>query len=128
MKLLIDTHILIWWLDGDSRLLERNRRLLRSGDHEVFVSAVTAWEIATKTRLGKLQFDADFIDDFEQRTLALNMVHLSVAIRHAVVGAQLSGQHSDPFDRLLAAQAIVEGLRVLTADPAIKALGAPAIW
>ena len=128
MRLLLDTNALIWWLNDDERMTRRVRRVLDSGQHDVFVSAASAWEIATKVRLGKLKFAAGFLADFDASIRALNFEPLPVTSHHAVVGAQLPGAYGDPFDRMLAGQAAVERLNVVTSDPAIGALGVETLW
>ncbi|MBS0240925.1 MAG: type II toxin-antitoxin system VapC family toxin [Proteobacteria bacterium] len=128
MKLLLDTHVLIWWLADPWRVPERVQDEIIQQASETFVSAASAWEIAVKTRTGKLAFDAAILDDFDNRSRALAFEPLPVTATHAVMGARLPGAHKDPFDRLIAGQAIFEGLTVVTADPAIASLGAKVMW
>ena len=128
MKLLLDTHVLIWIVEDPKRVSVTVTKLVKASASLVFVSAASAWEIAIKTRSGKLKFDPTFLDDFDSRLRALAMEPLLITSAHAVAGGRLQGAPSDPFDRLLAAQAIAEGLTIATIDPAIAALGAAVVW
>jgi PIN domain nuclease of toxin-antitoxin system len=128
MKCLIDTHALIWWWDADERLSKAAREAIAARSNAVFVSAATAWEIATKVRAGRLPsmeqrillYDRDVIDDGFQ--------HLDIRHEHGVRGGMLDGDHRDPFDRLIAAQALIEGMTVITRDPEIGRLGCKVLW
>ena len=124
MRVFIDAHALVWIVRSPGRVLARAARLIKKVASTVLVSAVTAWEITNKVRLGKLEFDARFIDEFETRIRAFAFVPLAVTTVHVVIGARLPGHHKDPFDRLLAGQAIAENFTLITADPALAALGA----
>ena len=128
MRLLIDTHVLIWWTNDLAKLPQHVQDRMVDTTNQVFVSAATAWEIAIKVRSGKLTFDRQFLADFDNRIAALAFTPLPVASSHAVLAGLLTGQHKDPFDRLLAAQAQVEQLAVITRDKAIAALGAQVLW
>lgn len=128
MKLLIDTHVVIWWVTDPDRLSTTVDDLLQSGAADVLVSPVTAFEIARKHGIGKLEFDAAFLAEFDVRIAALGWSELALTNAHAVAAGQLTVSHKDPFDRLIAAQAITEGLTVATLDPAIAALGAKVVW
>lgn len=128
MKLLVDTHVVIWWVTDPDRLSTTVDDLLQSGSADVFVSPVTAFEIARKHGIGKLTFDASFLAEFDARIANLGWSELALTNAHAVAAGRLTGGHKDPFDRLIAAQAITEGLTVATLDPAIAALGAKVVW
>ena len=128
MKLLIDTHVVIWWVTDPDRLSPTVDELLQAATVEVFVSPVTAFEIARKHGIGKLTFDASFLAKFDARIAELGWSELALTNAHAVAAGQLAGSHKDPFDRLIAAQAITEGLTVATLDPTIAALGAKVVW
>ena len=128
MKLLIDTHVVIWWVTDPDRLSPTVDELLQAGTVEVFVSPVTAFEIARKHGIGILTFDASFLAKFDARIAELGWSELALTNAHAVAAGQLAGSHKDPFDRLIAAQAITEGLTVATLDPTIAALGAKVVW
>lgn len=128
MKLLLDTHVLIWWLKHAERIRPQIRTLIAADTTEVFISAVTAWEIAYKVRLGKLAFEAAFLEYFRDSVVDLAFVPLEVSHAHAVMGAQLAGDHRDPFDRLLAGQASCDGLNLVSADEKFKLLGIEPLW
>lgn len=128
MQYLIDTHILIWWVSDLDQISKRIQSLMRSDENQVFVSAVTPWEIAMKVQASKLAFDKAFLDDFDASLHSLAFTPLPVTSAHAVAAARLKGRHKDPFDRLLVAQAMTEQLTVITADPHIAALGAHTVW
>jgi PIN domain nuclease of toxin-antitoxin system len=128
MASLLDTHALIWWLEGDVRVSQRLREHLSSPDEDVFVSAASAWEIATKTRLGKLSAPKALLADFAGAVETLGFLPLPIGLRHGQEAGQLPGAHRDPFDRMLAAQSRVERLTLVSADPAFRDLGVIAVW
>ena len=119
MKLLVDTQVWLWTLVDDVRLGPDARRLLAARKNEPLLSAASAWEIAIKFRLGKLVLPADPEAFVPSRLLRDGIGSLPVDVRHALRVASLPGLHRDPFDRLLVAQAQVEDLPILTADPLI---------
>ncbi len=112
MRLLLDTHILLWLMGSDTRLNVEARSLIRHAA-EVYVSSASVWEIAIKHRLGKLEEDAELI---VAKLEAAGLSELDVTYRHALATSELPLLHGDPFDRLLIAQAITEPMRFLTAD------------
>ena len=114
-------------MQGDERLSPGVATLIADAGNEIFVSAVSAWEIALKVRLGKMPFDGAFLDDFEARARDIGLDMLPVSAAHAVRGARLDGEHRDPFDRLLVGQALVEVLTVATRDAQIARRGAKAV-
>ena len=128
MGALLDTHALIWWVEGDDRITARLRQLLGSPQEDVFVSAATAWEIATKVRIGKLQLAEEFLQNFLDAVEALGFRPLPISLRHGYGAGRLPGPHRDPFDRMLAAQALAEDLVLISADPAFNALGVSTFW
>ena len=128
MGALLDTHALIWWVEGDDRITARLRQLLGSPEEDVFVSAATAWEIATKVRIGKLQLAEEFLQNFLDAVEALGFRPLPISLRHGYEAGRLPGPHRDPFDRMLAAQALAEDLVLVSADPAFNALGVSTFW
>lgn len=117
MQLLLDTHAFLWWNNDDSALGAGAREAIGAADSIVFVSAVTAWEVAVKRAHGKLDAPGD-IADWVVRD---GFTELPIEIAHAVRSAELPPHHRDPFDRLLVAQAQVEELTLVTSDPAILA-------
>lgn len=128
MKLLLDTHVLIWITENSRRVSRKAAEAARSRENSVFVSAVSAWEIANKVWRGKLTFDLPFLDDFDANLRALAFEPLRITAKQAVAGAQLPGDHKDPFDRILAGQALTEGLTLVSADPAFKTFGIDTLW
>jgi len=116
VRLLLDTHIFLWWVTADRRLSQSTRALIASSDNEVSVSAASFWEIAIKANLGRI--DAG-IADLQAAAAADGFDELPVRAAHTVPLASLPGHHQDPFDRLLIAQSMAEGRRLVTADAAI---------
>jgi PIN domain nuclease of toxin-antitoxin system len=119
MRLLLDTHVLLWWLADDRRLGDDHRALIADASNIVLVSAMTVAEIAIKTSLGKLEAPDDLLPTLESG----GFDELTFEARHAEVLRTLPWHHRDPFDRMLIAQAIAERLTVLTADPHFAAYG-----
>lgn len=119
MKLLLDTHLLLWWLNNDAALSSHARKLISDQDNAVFVSAVSLWEIWLKQSIGKLQLPPDF----EKRLANEAFEALPLVANHAREVALLPWHHRDPFDRMLVAQAKAERLTLLTADEAVAAYG-----
>lgn len=128
MRLLLDTHTLVWWLAGDDRLTEKVRALLSDEAHEILVSAATAWELSTKHRLGKLPGVAAIVDDLATYIDAQGFIALDITLAHAQRAGALAGAHRDPFDRMLAAQAHIEDLILVSADEALDAFGVRRVW
>lgn len=124
MKLLLDTHLLLWAAGKPSQLSRAARSLLNSPDHELIFSAVSLWEIAIKQSLGRKDFQVDA--RLLRRGLLDNGYNeLPLSSEHAVAIASLPPLHKDPFDRILVAQATVEGMTLLTADPLVARYPGP---
>ncbi len=115
MRLLLDTHALLWWLADDARLAEPVRNAITDPRNDAFVSAASAWEIAVKARLGKVTMPNDLVEQLA----ANSFTALPVQVPHALAVRHLPDHHRDPFDRLLVAQAQIERLTVVTADETI---------
>jgi PIN domain nuclease of toxin-antitoxin system len=128
MRLLLDTHTLLWWLDGDRRMSKRARALVGRGTNEVFVSAASAWEITTKWRLGKLPGAADVAADVAGAVASQVFLPLPITLVHAQLAGQLTTSHRDPFDRMLAAQAVIEGVPIVSNDEAFDLFGVMRLW
>jgi PIN domain nuclease of toxin-antitoxin system len=128
VKLLLDTHVLVWWFAGDQRQPVATRQLIDGPVAEPYVSAATAWELATKYRLGKLQEAALLVEDFFDLLDRYGFKRLSVTAEHGHRAGLLLGDHKDPFDRMLAAQALIEDMGLVTADPLLAAFGARVVW
>jgi len=118
MRLLIDTHVLIWTLEGSSRLSTKARVLLHDPDHEHWVSAASVWEIAIKSAIRKLTLSLP-LRDLQKVIIAAGFQVLDVTMQHAATVPEIDLPHNDPFDRLLLAQCEVETLRLMTADQAL---------
>lgn len=116
MKLLLDTHILIWWLSNDPKLSQQENNIISNPDNLVFVSAGASWEIAVKKMIGKL----DAPDDLPAALAANDFLELPITIEHTQHLYQLPMHHNDPFDRIMIAQAISESLFFLTRDSKIS--------
>lgn len=128
MKLLLDSHALIWLLAGDDRLSRPAQRAITEDAVATFVSAASAWEITTKHRLGKLPEADQIIENFEAAVLAQALVPLPVTLRHAALAGRLEFRHKDPFDRMLIAQAIAEDLILVSNEIRFDAFGVSRLW
>ena len=128
MPLLLDTHAFLWWLDGDPKLSARARTAISADPTEVQVSAATAWELATKARIGKLPQALDVAADVAGCLAREGFHPLSVTIEHGQRAGALPGPLRDPFDRMLIAQAILEDLRLVSIEHAFDAYGVLRLW
>ncbi len=128
MRLLVDTHAFFWWLTGSRRLSASALTALEQESNEVLVSAVVAWELATKVRVGKWPGGEVAVNDLEQVVSERLLTPIPITIAHARLAGSLPGVHRDPFDRVLAAQAIVEGVPLVTADPAFRGFDVKTLW
>lgn len=128
MRLLLDTHALLWWLDGDPSLAQAARHAIADETNEVFVSAASAWEITTKHRLGKLPGAAAVAADVGGCLASQGFVALPISLAHGERAGALPGPHRDPFDRMLIAQAMLEDLVLVSNEPAFDAYGARRLW
>lgn len=128
MGALLDTHALIWWMIGDERFSRELRQRLGQPEQDVFVSAASAWEIATKVRIGKLDVPKMLLRDFAQAVDSLGFLPLPITLRHGADAGQMRSSHRDPFDRILAAQAHAEGFDLVSCDPAFEVLGVKTLW
>lgn len=116
MRLLLDTHIILWWFENNPLLSTQARNAIGEGKNDVFVSAVSTWEMTIKKALGKLRFPADI----EERMHAHRFTLLPITVAHTFAVGKLPFHHNDPFDRLLVAQADVEGLTLVTHDKRLQ--------
>ncbi len=121
MRILLDTHVVLWALADSPRLSARARSLLADADNECWVSSASVWEVAIKAALGRIGGDFS-LDRLEQGIDSAGFRTLDVTVRHAVAIGQVNVPHADPFDRLLVAQCEVETLRLLTADEVLARL------
>lgn len=128
MRLLLDTHAFLWRVTDDERLSPAARQAVADPDNEVFVSAASAWEIATKQRLGKLEGVLHIGARYGELVAADGFQHLSVDHRHALRAGSYAQEHRDPFDRMLAAQGELERMPLVTRDPAFTLFGTQTFW
>ena len=128
MRLLLDTHALLWWLWDDTNLPASARALIADPENEILVSAASAWEIATKARLGKLPEAGDIAERLPAYVSQAGFAALEIGLAHAQAAGALPGPHRDPFDRMLIAQSRLENLPVVTRDPVFRDHGVECLW
>jgi len=128
VRLLLDTHALLWWLDGDRRLSLKARRAIASESNSILVSAVSAWEITTKARLGKLAGATDVAADVAACVASQGFLPLDITMLHAQRAGRLPGAHRDPFDRMLIAQSQIEDVALVSDDEAFDAFDVRRFW
>jgi PIN domain nuclease of toxin-antitoxin system len=128
LRVLLDTHALLWWLADDPGLTRAAERIIADTRNTVVVSAASAWEIATKVRLGKLPTAANLISDFGNQLRREGFELLAISAEHAVRAGLLPGPHKDPFDRMLLAQSQAENLPLITNERAFAAYGVRCLW
>ena len=128
MTLLLDTHALLWATQTPSKLSLAARRAVTDSANTILVSAATAWEIATKVRLGKLPEAETLEREFSELTQRTGFVLLSIESETALRAGRLVGAHGDPFDRMIAAQALQLDIPVISADPKLDSFGVRRIW
>ena len=128
MRVLVDTHVFFWWVTDDPKLSVGARNTIAEDANEIVVSAVIAWELAVKARFGKWPQARDLAIDIDSVLEANGFTPLAITLEHARVAGFLPGNHRDPFDRMLAAQAQIEGIPLVTADPAFRTLSVQIVW
>lgn len=128
MRVLLDTHALIWWVLDSETLSKYARRTISEIGNEIHISAATTWEIATKFRLGKLPQAEPFVNRFGESLLELGFLDLPITIDHAQRAGLLPGDHKDPFDRLLIAQAQAENLILISNEQLFDGYGIRRLW
>lgn len=128
MRLLLDTHTFLWFVEGNPQLSARARALIEDSFNEVLLSVASIWEIAIKYSLGKLSLTAPIEVFFAQQLQANAITTLDVRTEHVIVVAALPFHHRDPFDRLLIVQAQVEGVPIISADTAFDPYPIQRIW
>ncbi len=129
MTYLLDTHVILWALTDPGRLGRSAREVVENRSSRLVVSAVSAWEIATKHRLGKLPQADVLLGGYGKHLDRLGVIRLPVAEDHALLAGRLEWDHRDPFDRMLAAQAMIESLVLITGDPTFAGYpGVPTLW
>ncbi len=128
MRLLLDTHALIWWLADDPALPSLARDRIAEPANEILVSAASAMEIVTKHRLGKLPQAAALAQDFEAIVTDQGFSPFPISLRHAVLAGGLQIAHKDPFDRFLIAQSLAEGVALVSNELIFDAFGVTRVW
>lgn len=128
LRLLLDTHALLWWFSGDRRLTTTLRRAIGAKANEIIVSAASAWEIATKQRLGKLPGVETLSDDLMGWVRREGFTPLSIDLEHALHAGALPGPLRDPFDRMLIAQAMIERVPLASNETAFDRYGIERLW
>lgn len=128
MAYLLDTHALIWWWLQDPKLSQAAEDAIASRAARVFVSPISAFEIALKVRQTRLAGMAEPLRQFEDAVAADGMTHLPLRHDHCRTAGLMESEHRDPFDRLIAAQGLTEGLIVITKDPQFAAFGCETLW
>ena len=126
--LLLDTHALLWWLAQPDRLSPAAHGAIADPGNRVHVSAASGWEIATKVRLGKLPAASELLNDLAQLLVAQGFELLPITLLHGLHAGSYPMAHRDPFDRLLAAQAELDGLTLVSLDPALEAFPCCLLW
>ena len=128
MRVLLDTHSLLWWLSDDPALSATARSVMAETQNALLISAASAWEIATKVRLGKLYGATELAADFAGHMHREGFAPLPVSVEHGVRAGLLPGPHKDPFDRMLIAQAQAENIPILSNELIFDAYGVRRIW
>jgi PIN domain nuclease of toxin-antitoxin system len=128
LRLLLDTHAVIWWLAGDTALTRIARDAISDETNDVFVSAASSWEIATKHRIGKLPQAAMLAADIPGAIARQGFQELAITLRHAQIAGALPGPHRDPFDRMLIAQALHEQMTLVSQEHIFSRYGAQLLW
>jgi PIN domain nuclease of toxin-antitoxin system len=128
MRVLLDTHALLWALVSPEKLSRKARAVIENAENVRVVSAASAWEIATKFRIGKLSAAEDVVRDYSRHLTTLMAEELPVTSRHALAAGLWDTAHRDPFDRLLAAQSVAEGIALVTNDSEMRHFPVMTIW
>jgi PIN domain nuclease of toxin-antitoxin system len=128
MMALLDTHTLLWWLADDPALPKHARKLLAETNNTILVSAASAWEIATKVRLGRLPAAAELVAGFAAQLKMEGFQVLPISADHAIRAGLLPGPHKDPFDRMLIAQAQAENVPIMSNEVLFDSYGVRRIW
>lgn len=128
MRLLLDTHALIWWLAGDESMSRPAREAIANDANSVAVSAASAMEVSTKFRLGKLPDAALLARDFEAVVAAQGFAELAISVQHARIAGEMNIAHKDPFDRLLIAQAQAEGMVLVSNEILFDGFAVQRLW
>ena len=128
MNLPLDTHAFLWWIAGDTSLSAPAREAIDDARNDVFVSAASAWEIATKVRIGKLSGAVSIAADLAAVVASQGFVPLPITFAHGQIAGALPGPHRDPFDRMLVAQAMTESMVLVSNERQFNAYGVRCLW
>ena len=128
MKLLLDTHALIWWVEDDPKLSRAAAAAVETADDRVLFSAASIWEIATKLLIGKLKMTRPLSGTVHELIHRVRLDPLAISVEHAQLAGELPGPHKDPFDRMLIAQARLDDLTVVTSDPIFRRYRVRVVW
>lgn len=128
MRVLLDTHALLWWLAGDERLSPAARVVIGDANNTVLVSAASAWEIATKYRIGKLPEAEEVALDFASCLADHGFTAQGITVEHAQRAGLLAGDHRDPFDRMLITQSLALGVPIISNEGCFDSFGVSRIW
>ena len=128
MRVLLDTHALLWWLSDDTALTRSARKTIADTKNTLIVSAASAWEIATKVRLGRLPSANDLAADFSGHLDRDGFELLGISAEHGIRAGLLPGPHKDPFDRMLIAQAQAENMPIISNETLFETYGVRRIW
>lgn len=128
MRVLLDTHVFLWWITGDSRLSARAYEVIKETKNEIYLSAASGWEMAIKAGLGKLRLQGEPISFITEQLVINGFESLPVQLNHSLFVYSLPEHHRDPFDRLLVAQAKLENLLLVTADNKIGEYEVEVLW
>jgi PIN domain nuclease of toxin-antitoxin system len=128
LSYLLDTHALLWWLFDDPRVSARAAAVLRDPRQRIVVSSASAWEVAIKHHLGRLESATPLLGDFSGWLQRAGFSELPITSAHALRAGSWDVAHRDPFDRMLAAQSAVEGVRLLSRDPVFAEFGLEPLW
>ncbi len=128
MKLLLDTHVFLWLNDDPERLSKTVKDLCVSGEHEYYLSIASPWEMQIKSQLNKLSLAMPIEELIQKNVQENNIQLLPVELAHIAYLSQLPQHHRDPFDRMIIAQAMLEGMTIVSADLAFSAYSVPLVW
>ena len=129
MKVLLDTHAFLWWIADDPSLSVTAREVIADGGNDIYLSAVSVWEIAIKARVGRLKLFSDDLDSFIDRHVReSSFLPLPITLAHSVKIHALPNHHRDPFDQMLVAQSLVEGFPIISVDKMIHSYDVDVIW
>lgn len=128
MTFLLDTHALLWWLTDKPKLSRRAIDTIANPANQIMVSSVSAWEIATKLRLGRLNFAESLRPDLSAWIVQADLLPMVLGFEHAELAGRWTASHKDPFDRMLAAQSRIEGAPLVTSDRAFSEFDIETVW